>query len=724
MSYKNNDKYFAADESEKLVCYLKDKSDVWFNSLTAGEYLDKIKRSWQAYYGFYYENAHAISFGGESGELVNLPINHYGNIASHILTMVTATRPSFQARSVNTDVKSQIQTNLANGLLEYYMRDKRLEQDLKSAVEHAVIMGSGYIKMEWNATTGEVYDYVEPEYEQAIDEMGMPIMDEMGEPVYEMDEDGEPVVLREGVPLYSGDIVYKVLSPFDVVFDPTKSDNNHDWQLARSFKNKYDLAAKYPELEEEIKKLKTKSDVNTSRISMTAYDETTDVPVYEFYHKPTESLPKGRYVMYLDEEVVLEDTVLIYKNLPIFRIASRNIIGTPFSYSAMFDLLPVQDAVNSLYSTIMTNQTTFGVQNVYVERGSDVQVEQISDGLNFIQGNPGFNPPIPLNLTSTPAEIFNFVKQLEQVMETISGVNSVARGNPESQLKSGNALALIQSQALQFISSLQQSYIQLIEDVGTNTVELLKTFAKTPRVAAISGKSNTTYMKEFTSDDLSSITRVIVDAGNALAQTTAGRVEMASQMMQMGIITTPEQYISVINTGKLETMTEGQNKELLLVRAERERLVDGSTPVVAVLTDAHSLHIREHKAVLADPDLRMDADLVQRTLSHIQEHINILSDPNVANILSLLGEQPLGPPTGSPVSPENAAPAQPNAQGSEEVADLIANPEAQSVAATANQGALPTPATPAGSGTVLPEQPQTAEEAMANQIAGGTLPKK
>jgi hypothetical protein len=724
MAYKNNDQYFAASESDNLVCYLKDKSDVWFNSLTSGEYLDKIKRSWQAYYGFYYESSHAISFGGESGELINLPINHYGNIASHILTMVTATRPSFQARSVNTDVKSQIQTNLANGLLEYYMRDKRLEQDLKSAVEYAVVMGSGYIKMEWNATTGEIYDYVEPEYEQAVDEMGMPIFDEMGQPVYETDEDGEPIVAREGVPLYSGDIVYKVLSPFDVVFDPTKSDNNHDWQLARSFKNKYDLAAKYPELADKIKKLKTKNDINTSRISMTAYDETTDVPVYEFYHKPTESLPKGRYVMYLDEDVVLEDTVLIYKNLPIFRIASRNIIGTPFSYTAMFDLLPIQDAVNSLYSTIMTNQTTFGVQNVYVERGSDVQVEQISDGLNFIQGNPGFNPPVPLNLTNTPAEIFNFVKQLEQVMETISGVNSVARGNPESQLKSGNALALIQSQALQFISSLQQSYIQLIEDVGTNTVELLKTFAKTPRVAAIAGKSNTTYMKEFTSDDLSSITRVIVDAGNALAQTTAGRVEMASQMMQMGIITTPEQYISVINTGKLETMTEGQNKELLLVRAERERLVDGSTPVVAVLTDAHSLHIREHKAVLADPDLRMDADLVQRTLSHIQEHINILSDPNVANILSLLGEQPLGPPMGTPVAPENAAPAQPNQQGQEEVAGLIANPEAQSVAATANQGQLPAPATPAGSGTVLPEQPTSPEQAMAQQMGGGIPPKK
>jgi len=725
-----DDVYFAAGEDEQLVLYLQKKSDVWFNSLISSDYLDKIKRSWQAYYGFYYEGGNAITFGGETGELVNLPMNHYGNIASHILTMVTATRPSFQARSANTDVKSQIQTNLANGLLEYYMRDKRLEQDLKKAVEYAIIMGSGYIKMDWNATTGEVYDYIEPVYAQLMDDMGMPIVDEVGQPVYETDEDGDPVVETEGAPLYTGDIVFSVLSPFDVVFDPTKSDNNHDWQLARTFKNKFDLIAKYPEFADKIKALKTKSDLNASRISMTAFDETSDIPLYEFFHKPTESLPKGRYVLYLDKDIVLEDTVLVYKNLPIFRIASRDILGTPFSYTSMFDLLPIQDAVNSLYSTIMTNQNTFGVQNVYVERGSDVQMEQIADGLNFIQGNPGFNPPKPLNLTSTPAEIFNFVKMLEQSMETISGVNSVARGNPESQLKSGNALALIQSQALQFISGLQQSYIQLIEDVGTNIVELLKTFAKTPRVAAIAGKSNITYMKEFTSDDLVSITRVIVDAGNALAQTTAGRVEMASQMMQMGAITTPEQYISVINTGKLETMTEGQNKELLLVRAERERLVDGTTPVVAVLTDAHSLHIREHKAVLADPDLRMDAELVQRTLSHIQEHINILSDPNVANILMLLGEQPIAPPMmpqggegGAPpamASPQAGSPqlTQDEAAAAAQAGQVPANPQAESVQAQSSRP-LPNPAQPAevvdAQGNPI-EQPTSPQQTFNNNI--------
>ena len=710
MSNIDNDVYFAAAEPDQLVSYLQHKSSTWFDGLIDTNYLDKIKKSWQSYYGIYYEDGHAISYGGETGELVNLAVNHYRNIAEHMLTMVTSTRPAFEARSVNTDSKSQIQTNLANGLLEYYMREKRLEQDLKKAVEYAIIMGSGFIKMEWNETTGKIYDTIEAEYVQDMDEFGMPLVDEFGEPVYLRDEDGEPVIETPEFPVYEGDAEFSVMSPFDVVFDSSRNNSKHDWQLCRTFKNKYDLMAKYPELKDKIKSLRTKDQIYGSTLSITPYDKTCDVPVYEFYHKSTESLPGGRYVIYLSEDIILNDSVLPYSNLPIFRITPSEVLGTAFGYTTMFDLLPIQDAINSLYSTILTNQSNFGVQNVYTERGSDVRVEQIQGGMNFIQGNPGFNPPIPLNLTNTPAEIFNFVKQLENAMETLSGVNSVARGNPEKSLQSGNALALIQSQALQFISGLQQSYIQLIEDVGTNLFQMLKDFAKVPRVANIAGKANATYMKEFSSKDLSSINRVIVNAGNALAQTTAGRVEMASQMMQMGIITTPEQYISVINTGKLDTMTEGQNKELLLVRAERERLIDGNTPVMAVLTDNHSLHIREHAAVIADPDLRMDADLVKRTLDHIQEHIDLLSNPNISNILSMLGQQPLGPIGGSPVAPENAAPAQPNIQGQEQVAGLLDNPQAQSVSATANQGPLPAPATPAGSGTVLPDQPTNPSE--------------
>lgn len=701
--------YFGSADADELVNYLTHRSAAWYSSLTDSEYIDKIKRSWQAHHGVYYENNHAITFGGEQGELVNMPVNHYSNIAQNILTMVTATRPSFQAKAINTDLKSQIQTNLANGLLDFYMREKRLEQDLKRAVEYAIIMGTGFIKMEWNATSGEIHDVTEPEYEYEIDPL-------TGEEVPVIDEEtGEQKILREGFPIYEGDVEFSVLSPLDVVFDTTKETPKQDWQLCRTFKNKYDLAAKFPEFEEDIINLETKSANSKYRLSLTPMDETVDVPVYEFFHRRSESLPNGRYVLYLSKDVILVDTVLPYRKLPIFRISMRDIIGTPFGYTNMFDLLPLQEGINSLYSTVMTNNHTFGVQNIYAERDAGITFQELAGGLHLIEGNSGSPPPQALQLTQSSAETYNLIADLVRQMETLSGVNAVARGNPDPQqnLRSGNALALVHSQALQFISGLQQSYIHLIEDVGTNLITLLQDFASVPRIAQIAGKSSASLMKEFTGGDLDSITRVVVDAGNALAQTTAGRLEMATQLIQMGMIKTPEEYISVINTGKLETMTESQNKQLLLIRAENEDLISGN-PVQALLTDDHDLHLREHQAVLADPDLRRDPELVQRALTHYQEHIDILSNPANANILISMKQTPIMPPQmQQPLPPEQGG-AAPVEGG--QPADILNNPQAQDVSVQQQAAEMvPNAAQPPGQFSDLP---QTSQELFAANTGG------
>jgi hypothetical protein len=693
----NEQIYFAADEADKAVDYLNKKSKEWFNSVTYNNYMDRIKRSFDAYHGNYFEEAHTISFGGEQGELVNLAINHYRNIADHMLNMVTSTRPAFQCRAVNTDRRSQIQASLGNGLLDYYMRERRLERYLKRATQYAIVLSAGYIKMEWDSTKGNITDYVEPSPES----------------IESYDEDENPLDINgrilKSIPLYQGDVSFRVLSPFDVLFDSTKENyEDNEWILSRSFVNRFSLAAKYPELREEILKVETKDKKQGRILSTTPYDETEDIAVYEFYHKKTEAVPEGRYVLYVSDEAILEDTMLPYADIPIYRISATDILGTAFGYTSMFDLLGIQDAINTLYSTAFTNQSTFGVQNIVSPIGSNVKMNQISSGMthieyNPIQGAPNGGAPQPLNLTNTPAEIFNFMQMLEKAMETISGINSVVRGNADqaSNLRSGNALALVQSQALQFISGLQQSYIQMIEDVGTGLINLLKTFASAPRVASIVGTNNTVKLKEFSKDDIQDVSRVVVDVGNALTSTSAGRLEIANNLMQQGLITSAEKYISVLTTGNLDVLIENEFNENLLIKDENERLINGEE-IIAIALDKHDLHIREHRAVLSSQEMRRDQDLVARTLAHIQEHIDLLKNTD-PSLIQLIREQPLAP--AAPPAPPQGQPAP---EGS---TDMMANPQAQSVAVADQMQGLPTPAGD-------PNQPVTADQAFANQATG------
>jgi len=602
-----SEQYFASKKAEDCARTLLAKGESFFSALRANAYLDKMMRMWRAYHGAWSTDVgygHAVQFTGEQGELVQLNVNHFRNIAQHMHTMITANRPIMEARAINTDYKSLAQTYVANGILDYYMREKHLETAFKRAAEMAIVLGAGFVKLEWNATAGEAYD-VDPE---------------TGEFAYE------------------GELEFTNLSPFDVVVDGTKETWNNEWILVRSFQNRYNLMAKYPELAEKIKGVKSKSQSGVYRLSVFSNDDTDDIPVYEFYHKRTEALPEGRYMLFVDSDIVLLDTRMPYRVLPVFRVVPSEILGTPYGYTSMFDVFPIQEGINSLYSTIMTNQNAFGVQNLWVPRGADISIESLSGGMNIIEGN---SKPEPLQLTQTPAEIFNFLNLLVQSAETISGVNSVTRGNPEASLKSGTALALVQSMSLQFISGLQQSYVKLIEDTGTAIIQILKDFAVTPKVIALVGKNNRPLLREFTGESISAINRVVVDVGNALSRTISGRVQMAEQMLQMNLIKSPEQYFQVMNTGKIETMFEGEMNEMLLIKSENEMMLDGKDVIVSPL-DKHRLHINEHKAVLSDPDFRKDPELVRNVLDHIEKHLNSLRETDPA-LLQLVGEQPLPP---------------------------------------------------------------------------------
>ena len=106
----------------------------------------------------------------------------------------------------------------------------------------------------------------------------------------------------------------------------------------------------------------------------------------------------------------------------------------------------------------------------------------------------------------------------------------------------------------------------------------------------------------------------------------------------------------VMQTGRLDAMTDDQERELLLVNAENELLAKGEI-VNALDIDQHTLHIKQHRGVLADPNLRKDPKFYNNILSHINEHIQLLRtvDPS---LLTLIKEQPLPPLQAPPPGPQ------------------------------------------------------------------------
>lgn len=629
--------YFANESVENIGGLLVQKCEDYYRALEQTGLLDTINSALRCYFGGPYNstggNSKYVSAGGKYGQLRKMRVNHVRNLGLHILQLATSQRPAPQPVAINSDAKSQEAAALAKGILDYYSRFKRVDRLLRSACERAIVTGEAYVDVNWDANVGE--------------------------------SEG---VAEDGSTVKSGDLNFSVMSVLECVREVRPGfDGIGDWVILIKPANRWDLIAKYApernedemaEMPEASSKLQEIRDALMSApkvgveekyrnrrpwgavMSMTVETSEDCIAVFEFRHAKTPAVPEGRLIKMTEDGTVFLESTLPFDDINVRRLSAGDMIDTPFGYAPIFDLLGIQEVVDALYSAIASNQMTFATQLIWALKSADFDYRQLSHGISLLEGNDPNAKPEPLNLTQTPAEIFNFLEQLEHAMETISGVNATVRGNPEYSLKSGSALALIQSQAIQFASTLQESYAHLVEDVYTDMLGLLQKHADNPRQVVIIGKFNKPYIEDFKSEDIRGIKRVVVDAGPAVGQTLAYKTEVARDLLQNGLIKRPEEYLAVVNTGRLEPLLEGDNAELVLIQRENEYLKEGKL-VHALPIDKHLLHIMEHRCAVADPESREDPARVQAISDHIMDHMQYLADPAFAPLMMVLGETPL-----------------------------------------------------------------------------------
>ncbi len=618
--------YWAREEDEyNLVSELEAKVEEFRNYQRSSAYWRWLIKNWQYAHNLYFDDqidSIGVSALGDVGELVGYATNHFRNLLQHLLTLTTRDRPALIVRAKNSDAKSLIQAKIGKNVIESYFRDKKGEKYLKRAVEDALVFAQGYMEVTWDPNIGEAQE-ADPE---------------TGETTFE------------------GDLAFYNPTAWDVFYDLGVLDwDKQNWVIVRHYENKWDLTARHPTHRDAILAALRYSDneEDTNRplqLENEIYQESDAIEVFYFYHNRTDALPEGRFCKYV-AGALLADTPLPYRRLPVYRVTPGELLLSPFGYTPAFDLQAPQEVLNQEVSTVITNHTTFGIQNAWTRTGDNITTNELPGGMNHIQSD---EPPQALQLTETPTEIFKFIEMTIQTMEYLSGVNSVARGQPEASLKSGAALALIDAKAVQFASSLIQSYHLLIEDVGTGMIEILRDFAQSERVLSIIGKWNRTYVQQFTGEDLTQVDRVQVESTNPVLNTFAGRIEMADKLMRSQLISTAEEYVNVIQTGQIESMLEAENAQLAKVRDENEALLDGR-PVYASPYDNHVLHIKECHSLINSVEASQNDDLVSGVAAHIMEHVMLLEDAEIQKVLQVLGYQVPLPPThvgGAPIQPE------------------------------------------------------------------------
>lgn len=645
---KEFEEYFAAEEVTDCVSGLIDRINDYYSEMNRTGRINLYRNSYYKFFqGFILKGS--LYHSGQEGELTNTFVNHYGNLITHMVNMVCQQKLAYEPQCSVSDSEAQDQVKLAKGILYTYANrpDMDLDGVLRNATEMSCVFGEAYVSVLWNKHLGRTIAYREPNQENEI----------------------------VGNEIKEGDNEYRVWTPFDVIIDTTLPSNDlKSWIVLRKWENKYNVAAEYPDWSREIISLYSGSGLADTQLSYSITQSTDLIPVYYFFHHKTAAVPEGRFTKFIDDTIILSDGDLAYREVPLFRMATRQMWGSPFGYSRAFDLLPLQETIDRLSSAIITNQLTFATQNIAIAKGASLSWENLFGGLNVIEWDPTIagaaGKPEALQLTSSPPEVFNFIKQTISDMGTIAGINEVVRGNPDLTLKgqvSGEALAMMTANSIQFNSDIQKAYVRLAEQVGTATIHNLQDHAfpelgegQTMKREGMSLSANNKYFNQsFTKKDIDKVDKIIVRYGNPLAQTTSGRMAIADSLIQKGMIRNPQEYFEVLETGDLEPMLESEEAQMHLIKEQKELLRKGQN-VVASKYDNHPLFILEAMAILSNMDARNDPKVIASVQDFVEQHRMLwkqmsMESPEILGIMKIPILPPPMPPAPPPM-PQGAMP--------------------------------------------------------------------
>lgn len=676
-------KYWCAphDDEGKFFEEVCKREDTYLNALLTYGMFDQYRLAYNTYWGF--SGGASSSFSdfqtqsiravGPEGQL-EYCVNEYRSFADQIVNMTTKNRPAFQAQSTNDDSLSVSQVESADTLVKYYYEQIYGEPKEKGTVRTELNYGKAFTYIDWDPDGGAP----------------VTIKEDVPDPEGVLPEE-EKQIEKEVKP---GDFLFHRLFPWQVACDPFKSElTGHSWRILNFKKNKYDLIARYPLYAEAI------DAVTGGDSSYEAYfpgfsvlsKDADEVTVRVVLHAPCAVLPQGRRAIFAGEKLI-DDGALPIDEIPLIPYITGELDGTCFGVSDLWNLIPCQQMNNAIMSNVANNIDLFGRPIISMYSAGEPNIDELANGSKLLMyDNPESKPEImkPPDMSEEPLKVFQTNRGM---MQALTGLNGISRGESDAAVKSGAHAALYHAMAAESQSPRQTELDLNRERIGNIVFKFLRKYAQHPQMVAIAGENERPYLAKMAKESMQSIQRVSIKTTSPMMRTTAGKLQLADIMRQWpGMpIKDPSEIWELVTTGQLKPLYNATRAETIRIKEENEKLLRGpkvvevpgqidpatgmpgaptkTVPEVPVMiTDDIKKHAPHHLETLYsnwdNPKVR-DAVTV-----HLLEHFSAAQkvSPLMAGVLGLVNPQQFLPPEianignqgggGAPPPPSGDSPA-------------------------------------------------------------------
>jgi hypothetical protein len=628
---------------------------------------------------------------GDNGEVLNVRLSEPRTLIIRMANLACSKPVALRAVAKSAKPKALEDAQIADSVLRQDLDPITGGQLIRDGVEMALAVTCAFLEPEWDQLAGEAY-----------------------------------VPTDDGGMYYSGKPKVSVRMPDEFAHDLTKKHINDVLDgvvLQRG--NRYVLAAQFPDMHDEIMSAPSLTD---SEFKPFRYDDedTSDIVILKYKHRPVNKsfLPQGRLALVLENGTVLRDVPNPYalvdaQHIGLFPITAGSSHGSIYGYATMNDLSPLSQWLNVMATMLATLMVSYGAPNMTGPPTQGMQVQELVGGGRYFPTAGSQQKVEALNLLDSKS-VEALLKCMEFVVnmgEKHSGMSGLVREPGDGD--SGRKVVAMQSMAVQFMSSLQNSVIAVNKQLGTYLIRMRQLFSTSEETAELSSGTSQQVVNYKAQEAFANVATVDAEPVDPLTQTIEGREIRADKLMQLGAFGGPGDpmaaynYMLFMKTGNDAPLFRKALATANLINRENAMIMRGEVPVV-LEGHQHDKHISEHADNDSDPAMIDDQSPAFRAnQEHMARHKMFAMGITPMQGVDPMTGQEYPPATVQFQQAEQQRAMQEQAMAQQQAAQQNA-PEvqgqgAQGPGATSPQGAPPAP---------QQQQPQTAQQAMQAAAMG------
>lgn len=553
------------------------------------------------------EVADFVNYNNDSGQMPGIYINELFRYAMDQVSLIVSNELTPQVIPNNEEFTDKLATKVTKQWLDSMNYDLDMEINRIRWEIQKKIFGEAYVVVEWDPEKGDIH----PDAQAFMNE-DLPYTNREGNVV--VGEDGQKTLkLRKHIRI--GDIDLENPPPYNVMIDPQATYDKSEWFYWVTYEDLAYLKRKY-------KNVQFNMTSNVARVDNTSADWrylNNQKKVYHFYHRSHEFMPFGRYILAVEEAVLVNKPlkspeIINSKRLPLVRFNDLDygygVRGVPMLFRNLRNLA---DAYNKITCQIFQNiEIESPKVMVHVSAGFDGR--RMPTGIAVFEWE-GSHPPTIVTPQSNTSSIFKFREELKKNMDEMARQTSMVRGDtPNSQLDSAVALQHFEDLRIQQAAPDIKNHVKAMEWLFKLMIVRARDNydPSDKRLIKIMGKHNAISLKSFDPENLLRSYDVKITTTGNLANSKAARNQMMINIKKdFPSAVSDELFIDTLGLSHSEKFVNAITNAVSSAEAENDDMLNGLAVELPARYEDLITHWDTHRIPMQTLDFKLAPKKVQ-----------------------------------------------------------------------------------------------------------------